>query len=358
MKTYVVSCFDFINSQSASAKRIRNIASIINGDIEFYPYTGTRNPIRMIAYFNELMRRSGLNNESKYYFYPTTKPLFEIIWLFYVVRHHLEVTYDLNERRTIIARLNLKDLRSVKTFFFTIFRYPLFYFLEKMYKVNKNLIVISKNLKEKYEYCTNCIYIPSLVKIPSVIQSVKEKPFRARLGYFGAITLTKEDFYTLFKAMSILKNNGIVYELTIYGYIERDRREFKNLINHFNLDDQVVIRPFIINETEVMERMIECDLLVLLRRDNKQTRYSFSTKLAEYMLSGTPVLTSSISDYSLYVENEINGFIFKASDVSALVNSLENIHKGKYKLASIGKKAQNTAISFFDAKVYTQQINQ
>jgi glycosyltransferase involved in cell wall biosynthesis len=357
MDIYVISAFDFVNSNSAGAKRIRNISSIFEGTIVNYPYTGSKNIFSIIAYFKEIRNFATSSTPCIFYFYPTVDPFFEILWVIFVIKYKIKVFYDLNEKRTIISRLNLIDIKSIKSFISTIIKFPFFVLLESAYSINSKLIVISSSLELKFKKKATCIYIPALVKIPSNLDYPPTKTFQARLGYFGTITLYKEDFSALFQALSILNSKNIRYTINIYGTTVRDQIEFENLKGLYGIQEQIKIFPFIDDQDELRRAMENVDLLVLIRRNNIQTKYGFSSKLVEYFLSGNPVITTDVSDNSQFIKNEVNGFIVSENNAEELAELLLRIYNGNYNLKAIGHAAINTAKEVFDRNRYSKVLN-
>lgn len=104
--------------------------------------------------------------------------------------------------------------------------------------------------------------------------------------YAGAIS-QRYGFQNLIDAFSMLAGN---YELHIYGYGDyvaelEERIKTDPRIKYFGR------RP----RTEILEKEKEAALLVNVRNpDDEFTKYSFPSKTMEYMLSGTPLLTTRL----------------------------------------------------------------
>ena len=104
--------------------------------------------------------------------------------------------------------------------------------------------------------------------------------------YAGAIS-QRYGFSNLIDAFSMLSGN---YELHIYGYGDyvselEERIKADPRIKYFGR------RP----REEILKKETEAALLVNVRNpDDEFTRYSFPSKTMEYMLSGTPLLTSRL----------------------------------------------------------------
>ncbi len=120
--------------------------------------------------------------------------------------------------------------------------------------------------------------------------------------YAGAIS-KRYGFENLVEAFSAIKGD---YELHIYGYGDY----VSKLLMYAEKDSRIKYmgrRP----RTEILEKEKEAALLVNVRNpDDEFTRFSFPSKTMEYMISGTPLLTTRLPgipeayfDYCLSIEN-------------------------------------------------------
>lgn len=165
--------------------------------------------------------------------------------------------------------------------------------------------------------------------------------------YAGAIS-ARYGFQNLIEAFSMLSGD---YELHIYGYgdyvsalekcAENDSR-----IKYFGR------RP----RTEILEKEKEAALLVNVRNpDDEFTKYSFPSKTMEYMLSGTPLLTSRLPGipkeyfaYCLSIEN---------NNPDSIKIALENFFKlNEERRAEIGMAAREFIATQKNQKVQAEKV--
>lgn len=146
------------------------------------------------------------------------------------------------------------------------------------------------------------------------------------IGYFGILSEQKDGIFTLLDAVIELNHQkkGTIF-LKIYGnglkeIISKLERKIED-IGFISFENEM-------NQLEVEEKLREFDLLVVVRPRNLQTEYGFSTKLAEYLSSGVPVLTTNVSDNNKYIIDGKNGFILpvkKAIVKGKLLQKLQEI---------------------------------
>jgi glycosyltransferase involved in cell wall biosynthesis len=178
-----------------------------------------------------------------------------------------------------------------------------------------------------------------------------------KIGYTGTLTEKRDGIFTLIKAISLVAMRNHEIECNLFGSITEsnlkrlnhliDKNQLNNIVHYFGNYDARSIK--LIQSKQ--------NLLVLPRPVNIQTNFGFSTKLAEYMSSGIPVLTTRHSDISNYIVNGKNGFIIdKLSPELLYIIIIELLNK-KDQLIQIGEKGRETAMEHFDFTCYSATLN-
>ena len=97
-------------------------------------------------------------------------------------------------------------------------------------------------------------------------------------------------------------------------------------------------------------------LLILPRTLNKRTRYGLSTKLSEYLVSGTPVLVTDVSDNALIIKDNYNGFIIPPGSPEVMTRKLTEIIESYNSIVhSVVEKAHLTVREQLDYRRFSQQ---
>lgn len=246
--------------------------------------------------------------------------------------------------------------------------YPLmlwdYYLQDKIVKHYDGNIVISSAMEEKVKKLNkNLIRIPILADINrfhdiAVFRNDKEL---IKIGYTGSITFKRDAIGELVRAINLLvhhhKINNI--QLNLYGSGPQDTMtQVALLVEKLGLTKHVVLHgniPF----KDIPKALKEQDILILARPLNIQTKYGLSTKFAEYMASGVPVVATDVSDNSLFIKDNVNGFILednRAETTAARLNEI--ISQKKYLDSTIGRNAYETAKEYFSGSRYTEQFVQ
>lgn len=180
-----------------------------------------------------------------------------------------------------------------------------------------------------------------------MINSVKKNETRIIL-YAGGIE-EKYGIKMLVDAFRRIPYDNI--SLVLYGhgsYVE-------NIVQVSKIDKRIQYRG-IAHNTEVVKAELEATLLVNPRFSNEDfAKYSFPSKNMEYMVSGTPLLTTKLpgmpKEYYPYVyfleEETVEGFTYKLIEV---------ISKNKEELNVFGRRARQFVLKSKNNIVQTNKI--
>lgn len=158
------------------------------------------------------------------------------------------------------------------------------------------------------EYMNNCV-------------NLKNKPYIVIEGIFNNDEL---NFSKVKKEKAIMysgtlnKKYGIENIITMINLLQMDvnlwlfgNGDFLNEIQENSLRDNRIIYKGFLNRQSLFEELKKATILINLRnKDDEYTKYSFPSKLFEYLASGTPVLTTKLEGipdeydkYLNYVDN-------------------------------------------------------
>jgi glycosyltransferase involved in cell wall biosynthesis len=167
----------------------------------------------------------------------------------------------------------------------------------------------------------------------------------------GSISVKKEGLIDLLNALAILKRKGVDFILNLYGSGDAaSLKEIEKFASYNDMHNNIKLHGSI-PHTKVPEVLHKHHLLVMTRRANLQSEYGFSTKLAEYLGSGTATLVTDVSDNKLFIEDEVNGFLAAPGSVFGLADKLFEIYQ-RNDLVEIGMKGRQTAENHFDYHHY------
>lgn len=389
---FIISTGQIIGAKSAGSRRVLNIAkSLAAGEVNVFLCSyleinnnhpesyglhsgiyhlqshgsNKKSSFHMFGFLRSLDRYiRARNTESAIYLYPSTFVLKDLIYLLYFkFLRRYKFFCEINELRTGIAfsaSAPKKILHKLYFYLKSLYDYIAYKLNEFQVPFYDGIVVISTSL-EKYfaKYAVKNLRVPILCDITKIKEALPQNHFDNtvfRICFAGYIKSEKEGFDLLFEALSQvnLKRN---VELYLYGILADSDREILNkLTDTFNLGEKVFYMGNIDPE-DLPGEFSKYHLLILPRPLNSRTKYGFSTKLSEYLISGIPVLLTDVSDNALYIKDNYNGFIIPPGSIQKMTDKILTIIEHYNENASlIAENAYKTAREEFDYKLYTQPL--
>jgi len=304
------------------------------------------------------------NSEAVLYLYPTVFIFKDFIYLVYfkLIKRY-KLFCDINELRTtnVFSSPAPKELTSrIKFWMKSVLDLTAYKISEVQVLFYNGVVVISTNLEKYFSHrAKRMIRVPVLCDTTkaSVEKNANSYDYSVfRICFAGYINSKKEGFDLLFEALSRI-NLTINVELYLYGILtDTEKPQLYRLIERFSLEDKVFYMGNI-DPDDLAVEFKKYHLLILSRPLVPQTRYGFSTKLSEYLISGVPVLVTDVSDNSFYIKDNYNGFIIPPGSLKHLEEKIiEIIEKYNTTADSIVKNALRTAEENFDFKLYTMML--
>lgn len=387
-EAYVISTGEIVGSKTAGARRMMTISkALAEGGVKvflcsyqnintspvlfseihpgvYYLYSNGNKTMKphLAAFLTSLYGFIRKRDSAKViYLYPTVYVCNDFMYLLYFkVLKRMKLFCDINELRStnvyalypsegMIRRLGLR-LKSAYDFI----AYRLSEFQIPFYD---GIIVISTSLERYFLKCTRkLVRIPLLCDMSFTHEKLPALYYDKaifRICFAGSINCRKEGFEVFFNALKMVSRLHRV-ELYLYGILtELDRKELQRLTSEFSLEDQV----FYVGNLEpdkLINEYAAYHLLAVPRQLIPQTKYGFSSKLCEYIISGVPVLLTDVSDNAMYFEDGYNCFMVSPGSPGAMSDKLlEIIDKYNTVAVKIADNAFETAKNFFDFKLFS-----
>ena len=236
------------------------------------------------------------------------------------------------------------------------------YKIEGLSKYFNGIICISTKIESYYSrYNSNLIRIPILCESTNgvTLNKVLLKNENFKIAFTGGIGIIKENINRFFLILKRLKLQDYNIEFYIYGAIQKsDYNTFFSIMKSNKLDNFIFYKNFV-PQSELKSILKQFHLLVIPRGATMQNQFGFSTKLAEYLSSGTPVLVTNVSDNALFIKDGINGYIVEPDNDDQMENKLKQIISNyNDEVSLIAKNAQELIKESFYYKNYAEKINE
>lgn len=202
-----------------------------------------------------------------------------------------------------------------------------------------------------------------IVKIPILVNMERKGmdvcPKKMESDYIfhsGSLYENKDGILGILKAVKAI-NEETTHKLLFIssGRLESspDFELYNNFINDNSLQHLVQFVGFLSDE-DMLAYQKGATALVINKLDNLQNRNCFPTKLAEYLLSETPVIISDIGESKLFLNNTQDAYIFKNGDYLELKTSILKCINNKEAAKQMGIAGSLTAKKHF---TYESQID-
>lgn len=229
--------------------------------------------------------------------------------------------------------------------------------LKWLYPRTSGVIAISRLLADHYAK-RGC----HVVRVPPTINTAGVEPGKGAVdGAEQRVTLVyagtpgKKDLLgdVIQSVISADKNEGRL-RLIVVGPAEE---ELRKLLNGKDIP-KCIVPLGRLRQEEVLEHVKAADFSVLIREPLRFANAGFPTKVVESMACGTPVITNSTSDLSLYIRDGVEGFIAKDHSVESIAEAFRRtLSLSREDLKRMRKAARNQAEKSFDFNSYSQSLS-
>lgn len=227
---------------------------------------------------------------------------------------------------------------------------------EECLKFVDGMIVCSWALVNYYHaYCDKPFCLIPLVYENGFIKRSTKKDNHT-IVYCGDMGGGKDGVDILIRAFAIFCEEIDDYKLILIGGAKEHKvmSDLKRMTEDLGISDKVFYTGWI-NRNELPPYLENASLLVLSRPANKQAEGGIPSKLAEYLSTGRPVLTTRVGDLSLYFKHHQNIFFAEPGSVEDFSKNMKEIIINYARSCAIGTKGYDT-VKQFDSKAQSKRI--
>jgi glycosyltransferase involved in cell wall biosynthesis len=239
-------------------------------------------------------------------------------------------------------------LQTAKHFPETLLKKIQIFILKKIFRVKGIISPLQNELKERDEFYN---YLPFIIETKEFDKEYF-KNNRVNIISIGKF-VKRKDHLTLLKAIEGVKEKYDIF-LTIIGekVSEEVLDNIKKYIKNKKLEKMVQIK-YNLDNKEVLNLYKDNDLFVLPGYD-EPAAYS----LLEAMASKLPVICSDSNGTKCYIEEGVNGYIFRSKSKENLENCLKKVIGDRERLRTMGEKSHEISKNNFSSNVFINKFNQ
>lgn len=231
-------------------------------------------------------------------------------------------------------------------------------YLKLKLKMYHNIIVISDHLNSFYSSMfpkDRIFQIPILVdmnRFKNVETKVHSGKIITYIGYMGG---NKDGLENLISSMTFVTNKNKKTVLHLVGSApEEDMIRLRNKVKTLGLCDTVIFLGKK-NAEEIPSILLNSDLLVLARPDNKQAKAGFPTKLGEYLASAKPIVITITGEIPKYLKDKESAYLSKPDDIHDFADKINYALSDK-NAEKIGKEGFKIANNNFNYQLYGKKL--
>lgn len=226
------------------------------------------------------------------------------------------------------------------------------------------LFVISKGLKEYFiskGVDEAKISIANMMVDDTRFKNIKKNDStEQRITFCGSIKNSINGVDELIKAFALVASKYPMAKLHILGRKDEYPQDYATdvkLVEDLGLSERVVFEGAIPYD-EAPQWLVNSTILVLDRPDSLQAKYGFPTKLGEYLLSGNPVVVTSVGDIPYYLKDKVNALLSAPNLPEAFAEKLLWVLDNPEEAIVVGERGKRLALKEFNYKDVVRHLSE
>ena len=235
--------------------------------------------------------------------------------------------------------------------------------LSQVFPLFDGVVSISDTLMELAKQYTkpSCLHI----KVPILVDFnqfyLADKSVKAQVPYIfhaGTLYQQKDGILGMIEAFGKAKqriNFPIKYILTGELSASSHPDKLKALIRRYQLEDSVEFVGYLYRD-QIIKYLQSASLVISNRPKSQQDYYGFSTKVGEYLASGTPLLTTNWGEAMNWLEDGKSAYIVEPENTDALADAIVQVFNNMDESRKIGLAGQEVCRKCFDYRNWSKPL--
>lgn len=228
----------------------------------------------------------------------------------------------------------------------------------KRAKLVDGIIVITDELIKyfgKFKPSSNLMLLPVTIDTNRFANAEREN---VSVPYMAAVfgIHNRDGLEETLLAFSKYKQLGGSYRLHLVGNFDKmpNAEKLKKIISDNSISEEVQILGLI--PIEKVPNIL-CNAACLVTTPNFYISGGFPTKLAEYMLSGVPIIATNAGEVSNYIANREDMLIEAPGDLDSIASAMLYIEKNPKIGNELAQNAKRKASVIFNAHTYVKDLH-
>ena len=212
------------------------------------------------------------------------------------------------------------------------------------------------NIAQQYKNPTaKIIKIPILVDYNKYcLEDLASESKTPYIFHSGTLYEQKDGILSMLEAFGMaIKKLPFTIHFILTG--EKDKSPHKDdidkLIDKYDMKDKVLFKGYL-SDSELKDYLSMATLVLINKYDNLQNKYCFSTKLAEYLAAGKPVIITKVGESTNWLTNNKNAYIIEPGNTKLLASTVIRAFTEKQERMNIAEQGRNICKKSFDYHTY------
>lgn len=131
--------------------------------------------------------------------------------------------------------------------------------------------------------------------------------------------------------------------------------DLRRLIDKYQIADSLVFVGYL-NRDQIKEYLTHASLVISNRPKSKQDYNGFSTKVGEYLASGTPLIMTNWGEAVNWLENGKSAYITEPEDMEALAGVIVHVFSNPEESRKVGLAGQEVCRKCFDYRNWSKPL--
>lgn len=247
-----------------------------------------------------------------------------------------------------------------KSAFMKIFEW---FYINRLYKLCSGIFVMTNHLKDFFLERgipeNKILIIPHTVDVERFTRETNNSMMSLPddyIAYLGPINQQKDGILTLVESFKEVSAKYPEMNLIIAGAgSPQEKIELLSLINELHLNARVHYLGRISSD-EIPTLFRGATLLASCRTKSFQNKYSFPSKVVEYLASGKPVVTTAPGDLSYYLKDKVNAFVANNENPDTIASKILEVLQDYDFAIKVGQNGKMLVNDKFNPITQTKKI--